>query len=147
MINDYETIERERKREELWRIAEAEERREKQHEKEKIAIRKQEKADRIKAIAYREMEKSRDLASTVRRNLEITKSCPYCDCYLKVDEIHADHIHPVSKGGLSIETNMIMVCSACNSKKSDLTLNQFIAKFGLNRKVIEYNLSRLNKDF
>lgn len=38
---------------------------------------------------------------------------------------HADHIQPVKLGGLSTAENLILVCSACNIRKSDKTLLEF----------------------
>jgi hypothetical protein len=42
---------------------------------------------------------------------------------------------------------MVKVCASCNSKKSDLTLREFIEKFKLQRDVIEERLIALGKEF
>lgn len=49
-------------------------------------------------------------------------TCQICDVSL-AEEAHllleVDHIHPVSKGGLSIETNLQTLCWKCNRSKSN----------------------------
>jgi hypothetical protein len=40
-----------------------------------------------------------------------------------------------------------MVCESCNLKKSDLTLQQFIKKYKLNRDEIEARLADMGKDY
>jgi 5-methylcytosine-specific restriction endonuclease McrA len=107
---------------------------------------KQAKAERQRAIAARAEANSRKLAKTVRRALASPNQCPYCGESLG-DLPHADHIYPISKGGLSVETNMVLVCADCNQKKSDLTLAAFVAAFSLNRDEIEARLRGLGKDF
>ena len=88
---------------------------------------------------------SRKSASSVKRALRRDHDCPYCGSALE-DSMHADHIYPVAKGGLSVFSNMVYVCQECNSKKSMLTLRSFCDKFGLNREVIEQRLLDLGKE-
>jgi len=90
--------------------------------------------------------KKRKLGSAVKKFLLNNEFCPYCERVIK-DGGHADHIYPLSKGGESTERNMVLVCVDCNSKKSDLTLRSFIAKYNLNRDDIEARLDFLGKDF
>ena len=72
--------------------------------------------------------------------------CPYCNLESDKDDSHVDHIHPVSKGGLSVETNMVLVCSACNLKKKDMTLFNFAKKYELDFEEIATTLGKLGKD-
>ena len=58
-----------------------------------------------------------------------------------------DHIHPVSKGGLSTAQNLVFICSDCNRKKSAQTLNQFIMSENLERDALFVVLGKLGKDF
>ena len=88
---------------------------------------------------------SRKSAASVKRTLRRDHDCPYCGSVLG-DSMHADHIYPVAKGGLSVFSNMVHVCQECNSKKSMLTLRSFCDKFGLNRDVIEQRLLDLGKE-
>lgn len=44
--------------------------------------------------------------------------CPYCHGTFEESEMHGDHIRPWSKGGKTEYSNLQMLCSACNIKKS-----------------------------
>ena len=48
---------------------------------------------------------------------------------------------------MSIEKNLVYVCMDCNLNKRDLTLNQFIKMYGMDRDFIENNLNELGKDY
>lgn len=118
-----------------------------EHEEKALPLRKKKnRVLELKARAASNANETRIVAETVKRKLSRTQSCPYCDTPLDTDS-HVDHIHPVSKGGLSIPANMVHVCSQCNSKKSNLTLAGFIRKYGLDRDAIEAKLLKLHKDF
>jgi 5-methylcytosine-specific restriction endonuclease McrA len=86
----------------------------------------------------------RIIGNSLRHAIQRNVFCPYC---LKkiLDGGHIDHIYPIAKGGHSVKENMIHVCAKCNSNKSDLTLNQFMEKFYLNREEIETRLKNLGK--
>ena len=58
----------------------------------------------------------------------------------------ADHIHPISKGGLSVIQNMVLVCSSCNQLKSDKLLRRFASQAGFNFNEICERLESLGKD-
>jgi len=111
---------------------------------------KHSKHSRTKAAAASHFEKSRELAVQIRKRLKkqyaIYQNCPYCIGALGNDP-HADHIYPVSRGGLSTEANMIFVCQSCNIKKRDMTLRDFIKKNKLDRDSIENVLEKLGKEF
>lgn len=72
--------------------------------------------------------------------------CPYCGGHLG-ELPHADHIYPVVLGGLSRVANMVYVCAACNLRKKDMTLSEFIEATGLERDVVEQRLKKLGKQF
>jgi len=103
-----------------------------------------------KAHSYAYQEKTRELAEEVKREIKSQlrkfKVCPYCEGDLG-DVPHADHIYPVSKGGLSTKENMVYICQSCNSSKSDKTLNVFIKSKGFDRDKVEGNLDLLGKDY
>ncbi len=44
--------------------------------------------------------------------------CPYCKNKFDIEQMHADHIRPWSKGGLTERENLQMLCEDCNLKKS-----------------------------
>ncbi len=90
--------------------------------------------------------RERDMAASAKRRLAVDHPCPYCSGDLGSDPC-ADHIYPLSKGGRSTERNLVMTCRRCNAQKHDLTLNQFIQKFGLPQDRILAALRALGKDF
>ncbi len=105
--------------------------------------------ERIKALAAAHIGKSRQRAATIKNGLleqlDLLSYCPYCGNDIG-DTPHADHIYPVSRGGLSTADNMIYVCRKCNSKKSDKTLIEFIhSTDNLDFKFIMNNLKKLKK--
>ncbi|MBI1309679.1 hypothetical protein GC176_00085 [bacterium] len=70
--------------------------------------------------------------------------CPYCDSPIG-DDWQADHIEPVSNGGLSMLSNMVAVCYACNQGKGSRSLAQFIVARGFDFDVVIDRLRQLNK--
>ncbi len=112
-----------------------------QSRKEKILIEEQ----KTRAVIAAFYGKTRDEAARLKSQLEITENCPYCNMPLE-DNCQADHIYPVSKGGLSTVENMVYVCYGCNQRKSNLTLTQFIKKFSLDKNTIEKQLETLGKE-
>ena len=110
------------------------------------AVRQAEKARlaHMQAVAAAHQGRSRALAESVKKRLKKSTTCPYCDGPLG-DIPHADHIHPVKHGGLSVEANMVYVCAPCNQQKADLTLREFARKTGRNRDEIERRLEQMGK--
>jgi 5-methylcytosine-specific restriction endonuclease McrA len=96
--------------------------------------------------AKRNEKEVRKIGDTVKRKIVTTMHCPYCTTLMN-DGGHVDHIYPISKGGHSVETNMVKVCGDCNLKKGSLTLREFIAKYKLDRDAIERRLDELGKKF
>ena len=118
-----------------WELRKAKEKEEKQ-EKQKVILARVAKADG----------KTREFATSVKSRIPQNHVCPYCGNDLG-DNPHADHIYPVSRGGLSTKANMVYVCASCNFRKRDKTLRMFIEEFGLDRANIEIRLSKLGKEF
>ncbi|MDA9641282.1 HNH endonuclease [Alphaproteobacteria bacterium] len=95
-------------------------------------------------------DEARTGTSTIRADLirEVGRhwSCPYCGTTGDVDQAHADHIHPVSKGGRTVPQNMVLVCQPCNTAKSDKTLRTFIRIKQWNFDEICDHLESMGKD-
>lgn len=103
---------------------------------------------KAKAAAYEN--KQRELAKSVRtalrRQLQDYPCCPYCSMELSSEDPHADHIHPVGKGGLSTIGNMVFVCQSCNVRKGTLTLRAFLKKMDYVEAEVYERLKRMGKD-
>jgi 5-methylcytosine-specific restriction endonuclease McrA len=108
------------------------------------------KVDSCRAYAASYFEQTRKLGAVIRKKLleqeQFLAGCPYCGNAMG-DTPHADHIYPISRGGLSTIQNMVLVCSECNLRKSDITLREFINRRSLNRNTVEQNLETLKKTF
>ena len=46
--------------------------------------------------------------------------CPICGKTFSIEEMHADHITPWSRGGHTTQENCQMLCADCNRRKSNL---------------------------
>lgn len=46
--------------------------------------------------------------------------CAKCGGHFEIEEMHADHITPWSKGGKTNPGNCQMLCADCNRRKSDV---------------------------
>lgn len=51
--------------------------------------------------------------------------CAYCNAHAT----HLDHVHPLSKGGADIESNIVPACAACNLSKGAKTLAEWAETF------------------
>jgi 5-methylcytosine-specific restriction endonuclease McrA len=104
---------------------------------------------RAKASAYDEKQRQEAnlIKQKIKKQINLFPNCPYCGKALDINDAHADHIYPISKGGLSTVKNMVFICSHCNLSKADLTLRNFVKKMRLNADIIYANLEELHKDF
>lgn len=50
--------------------------------------------------------------------------CRYCGATSDDDQLHIDHIYPVSAGGNDSEENLVTSCATCNMGKSDRILDE-----------------------
>jgi hypothetical protein len=100
----------------------------------------------LEAFKARALQESRALAQRLRLQCQPTDDCPYCGDAIG-SEPRLDHIYPVSKGGLSVRTNLVFVCLDCNQRKTDMTLAAFLRAFSLDRGAIEARLTVLGKEF
>jgi hypothetical protein len=74
--------------------------------------RQETKKARIEAVLNEARSNAQRIALLLPRN----HPCPYCGGALG-NLPHADHIHPVAKGGHSTKRNMVYVCRECNALK------------------------------
>jgi hypothetical protein len=109
----------------------------------------QEKIKEIKARADRTESAIRNQAKQYSRGLsdQLSKldGCPYCGDGLNKNNFHQDHIHPVSKGGLSTPGNLVFVCVTCNLKKSNKSLRIFLREQGFSFLLVSDRLDLLGK--
>ncbi len=60
--------------------------------------------------------------STRERRIVYTRDrghCRYCGQYVTIQEFHADHVFPWSRGGETTIENSVVSCADCNRAKSD----------------------------
>ena len=78
---------------------------------------------------------------------ELTKfgKCAYCEERLFFEDCHLDHIHPINKGGFTIESNCILVCASCNGRKGALSLRAFCKEADLDFEKVVTRLEVLGK--
>ena len=117
----------------------------KEKERQKL-IKEREKVKRQTALLAGYQGKARRAAKWIKNQLEQSDTCPYCEEPLGQNP-HADHIYPISMGGQSVPDNIVLVCEACNLRKKDLSLRQFIREYNLNQVEIEKRLEALGKYF
>ena len=72
--------------------------------------------------------------------------CVYCENSLKFADSQIDHIQPVSKGGLSTESNCVLICAKCNRSKGATLLRPFCKKASLDYEKVVARLEVLGKD-
>lgn len=73
----------------------------------------------------RERAKARELRhSQWWRNKLNQGVCYYCGQKFAPEELTMDHLVPLARGGLSVKTNLVTACKACNNnKKQNLPQN------------------------
>lgn len=63
-----------------------------------------------------------------------TSHCYYCNNEIPAYKRTADHIVSLSAGGSHSSTNLVMACRSCNSKKRDLSEQEFRRKLNDNQR-------------
>ena len=66
-----------------------------------------------------------EIKSSLKSQLINYPKCPYCETDLIFENCHVDHIYPANRGGLTIQDNMVLICSPCNLSKSADSLRSF----------------------
>lgn len=73
-------------------------------------------------------------------------TCPYCNNDM-VDNIHIDHIIPLSKNGSNEIENLILCCANCNLSKSAKDLDVWLKQCNINCDEFILNIEERNKAF
>ena len=69
----------------------------------------------------REKAKARELrVSQWWKRKRSTGICYYCGQIFKPAELTMDHLVPVTRGGMSVQGNLVPACKECNNKKKYL---------------------------
>lgn len=56
--------------------------------------------------------------------------CHYCQKQFKKEELTMDHRVPVSRGGRSVKSNVVVACKSCNTnKKAQTPVDMILEKF------------------
>jgi len=61
--------------------------------------------------------------------------CVYCTEELRCETATVDHIKPLSKGGTSHRSNLILCCRVCNLWKADRDYMKFVREIDNGRRV------------
>ena len=77
----------------------------------------------------REKQKAKELRKTQWWKNKIAQGiCHYCHEKFPPAELTMDHIVPLSRGGKSTKSNVVICCKTCNNKKKYLTPVDIILK-------------------
>lgn len=57
--------------------------------------------------------------------------CRICKTELTRSKFHLDHIHPISKGGMNIDSNIQLLCPTCNLKKGSKLPHIYAQELGM----------------
>lgn len=68
--------------------------------------------------------------------------CAVCRCHVSEEEIEFDHIIPWSKGGSSNESNIRLLCSACNKKRGNSFENEYLV-YNVSDHIAPHDISTL----
>jgi len=94
----------------------------------KLEAKRQEKDAKLARYEKESRRQAKYLVSEIKKEEQENWKCPYCNKGVDLNLSHVDHIYPVSKGGLSVKENMVLICEKCNLKKGDGSLRSFCKK-------------------
>ena len=61
-------------------------------------------------------------------------TCIYCGKTYDLSQLSIDHVHPRSRGGQDVATNVVCACTRCNQEKGSANVLDWMReKFGVNR--------------
>jgi 5-methylcytosine-specific restriction endonuclease McrA len=78
--------------------------------------------------AKREREKARAIRKSSWWTNQLSKPvCYYCEIEISRKDVTMDHIVPISRGGKSTRSNIVLACKSCNTQKKDMTAFELIS--------------------
>lgn len=121
------------------------------HELKAISLlRKKIREQRFKSLARAKLGSVRSTSQITKKralsNAGSVEICPYCDESFSRTMMVLDHIYPVSKGGLDTESNTVLSCDPCNSRKTNKTVAVFCAEMGFDIATVINRLRVRGKD-
>ena len=64
--------------------------------------------------------------------------CIYCGVDLNDENVTADHIVPISKGGNNTQVNLVACCQSCNLERGNIVFNDYIRSKRPELKKVKY---------
>ncbi|MDA9193655.1 HNH endonuclease [Alphaproteobacteria bacterium] len=101
---------------------------------------------KAEALDRKNCKSQAEVKQLVAPELKKYGKCAYCENSLKFADSQIDHIQPVSKGGLSTESNCVLICAKCNRSKGATLLRPFCKKANLDYDKAVTRLEVLGKD-
>ena len=72
-------------------------------------------------LIRREKQKAREIRKTQWwKNRRAKNICFYCEKITPAKQLTMDHKIPLTKGGLSMKSNLVPCCKSCNNQKKNL---------------------------
>ena len=111
----------------------------------KRRVKNKEKSAKLGAYEETSRVQGEGIIKKIKEQTSYPFNCPYCMNLTDRGSDHVDHINPISNGGLSVENNMVLVCSKCNLKKRDLSLRIFCKSNNLDFNELSERLEKMGK--
>lgn len=88
--------------------------------KEKIAIYKKNNKDKVNVWNQNRRKNTvGKLSANIVEKLKLSQANRCSICFCDLVKYHIDHIVPISKGGMNVDSNVQLTCVSCNLKKSN----------------------------
>lgn len=78
-----------------------------------------------KGILYIRHDKFEETMYALTRQIKGDETCYYCGCKLTKHNRTLDHLYPRDYGGISIVDNLVPCCEECNTRKKNLSEEEF----------------------
>jgi len=97
------------------------------------------------AMANLQALQRREAVKQWRQSIKEAFGCKCAYCGVKSEQLTLDHIHPKTKGGEDLATNIVPACQRCNHRKGDQTPEE--AGMTLRRKPVRPSHAVFLKDY